>query len=114
MTADGAGGGGEVEGSAARHPSAWRAGGPLRAPIARAMGRLGGIDGPHVRVATTLLAVRGSQGRTPAAFAAAYGLSEAELARMESGWVAWVDLPAPVRLLTPVAALLARPAEPPD
>jgi hypothetical protein len=66
-----------------------------------------------VRVATTVLAVRGSQGRSPAAFAAAYGLSEADLARMESGWIAWADLPAPVRVLTPVAALLADPADPP-
>ena len=66
-----------------------------------------GIDGPERVVATATMAVRGREQRTRPEFAAAYGLSEAELARIEAGCVAVHELPAVLRVLTPVESVIA-------
>ena len=92
------------------HPSAG-VGGRLYSAVERASDRLPGIDGPHRRVATAVMAVRGTQHRSAAQFAAAYGLAEAELSAIERGLVAAPDLPAPLRQLTPVDTLLGRSHE---
>ncbi len=96
---------GDVRRRLAGHPSAG-VGGRLYSAVERATDRLPGIDGPHRRVATAVLAVRGTQHRSAAQFAAAYGLADLELSAIERGLVAAPDLPAPLRQLTPVDELL--------
>ncbi len=94
----------------ARHPSSRSSGGHLRAPVARLVRApsdrgVGATDGPHRVVAVATMAVRGAQRRSRAAFAAAYGISEAEVERLEAGWVDLTDIPRPLEVLTPLASL---------
>lgn len=88
---------------ASRHPAA-RAGGADLVHIAGFIARRGGFagDGPHPAVALAAQAVRGRQRRSVAAFARAYGLEEADVARLEGGWVAASGVPAVLQVLTPL------------
>ena len=89
-------------------------------PTARARGRhlvsaaravaplIDTIVGPHTSVALATLAVRGSQGRTPEAFALAYGIEIGELSSMESGHVPAQMIPGPLLVLTRIGDVLAQ------
>lgn len=88
-----------------RHPAARGSARPLRRSVERSVDRLPGIDGPHRSVAAAVAAIRGGEHRTRAAFAAAYGLTEGEVAAIEAGRVAVRDVPAPLRVLTPLPGL---------
>ncbi len=94
-------------GARRRHPSARARGGQLVATAARLGAAFGPVPGPHADVAAAVAAVRGAQGRTLPAFAAAYGLAPPTAAAIEDGRVAAADLPAPLLVLTPVAAVVA-------
>lgn len=93
------------DGSRGRHPSARNSGGHLVGPTRRLSLVLPPSPGPHGAVASAALAVRGAEGRTQAGFALAYGLDPAEVVALEQGRVAPDDLPAPLRILTPIAVL---------
>lgn len=92
-------------GARRRHPSARGAGTHLVAPMARVAAVGAPVAGPHRDVASAVLAVRGADGRSRAAFAAAYGLGAHEVAAMEAGRVPLAELPAPLSILTPVVAV---------
>ncbi|MBA3283417.1 MAG: hypothetical protein H0U29_14420 [Acidimicrobiia bacterium] len=102
---------GADDGGRARHPSARARGGHLTGPVARLAPMLAPGCGPHRDVAWAVVAVRGAEGRSPAAFRAAYGLAAEDLDALEDGRIGLGDLPATLRVLTPVVAL-ARALQP--
>ncbi|CAN5722215.1 hypothetical protein BH10ACT1_BH10ACT1_29710 [soil metagenome] len=90
-----------------RHPAARGGASHLVAAVERIGPAALGITGPHTAAAAALIAVRGAQLRSQAAFAAAYGLAAEQVAAIEAGAVEPGRVPAPVRLLTPFPLLLA-------
>lgn len=100
------------DGSRARHPAGRSEGGHLAGPVHRLSLVLAPARGPHQDVASAVVAVRGAQGRSPESFMVAYGLAVDDLVALEDGRVGLGDLPAPLRVLTPVVAL-ARVLQPP-
>jgi hypothetical protein len=95
-----------------RHPAARARGADLARSaellLRRESGAALGVTGPERAVAVAALAWRGQQQRTRAEFAAAYGIGEGEVAEIESGCVAADDLPAVLRLLTPLESIAHR------
>lgn len=91
-------------GERARHPAA-RARGDHLVPLARRVAATGDLAGPHRSVAVAAQAVRGRQGRSVATFAAAYGVEDALVVALEAGWIPVDDVPAPLRVLTGMAAI---------
>jgi hypothetical protein len=94
-----------ADGCRGRHPAGRAAGAHLVAPLQRLVDALPEPQGPHWEVAFAVMAVRGGQARSRIGFAAAYGLSADEVGRLESGSVPLVEVPAPLRSLTPIEVL---------
>lgn len=96
-----------------RHPASRGRGADLGATVRRVLDRPGAagtvvhVEGPHRAVALAARAVRGREQRSPAQFAAAYGVGPHLVAAIEAGAVAVEDLPAPLRLLTPMVSVAA-------
>ena len=97
-----------ADGSRGRHPSARSSGAHLVGPTRRLSLVLSPGPGPHWAVAAAAIAVRGTQGRSQAAFALAYGLDAADVVALERGDVAAEKLPAPLRVLTPIGVLASK------
>ena len=89
----------------AGHP-AGRSGAAHLVGLGAAVARRGEqMAGPHRAVAAAGLAVRGAQGRTVTSFAAAYGIEETLVEALEAGRIPADQIPAPLRLLTPLCGL---------
>lgn len=89
------------------HPAA-RARGAHLASTIEAIGQLVRlVGGEHRSVALAALAVRGAEGRSREAFAAAYGIGVDLVAAMELGQIPAEQIPAPLSALTPIDHLLA-------
>lgn len=76
-------------------PSPWST--DLTALCERLARRLHSEGAAHPETAAVALAVRGHRGVDRAELAAELGISDDELAAVESGRVAWVDLPVALR-----------------
>lgn len=97
-----------ARGAQERHPSARASGAHLIGPTLRISSALVAAPGPYGRLAAAALAVRGTQGRTQAAFAVAYGVDLQEVEALERGDLAPEQLPATLRVLTPIGHLAGR------
>lgn len=95
-----------------RHPAARAVGADLAETVRIVVSRPQvaqsgqGSEAPERTVAASVMAVRGRQHRTRAQFALAYGLSEAEVTAIESGTVPLQEVPAVLRVLTPLDSVV--------
>ena len=93
-----------------RHPSARASGGDLSSPVSALLKQERATPcphwGPHVEVAVATLAVRGREHRSRGEFAKAYGLSEAEVQQLETGWVDREAIPVVLAVLTPLVSVV--------
>ncbi len=96
------------DGSRGRHPSARSSGAHLVGPTRRLSLVLSPAPGPYRAMAAAAIAIRGTQGRSQAAFALAYGLDIADVVALEGGDVPPDQLSAPLRVLTPMGHLASK------